>query len=63
MKSVHFVSNKYRDILIQLSLLCEETELTCFVDSIDDLEILLINSNPVSHKLFERAFTVTKYCK
>ena len=63
MKSVHFYSNKYRDILIKLSLLCEETEITSFVDSIDDLEILLINANPVSVTLFERAFTETRYCK
>ena len=63
MKSVHFHSNKYRDILIKLSLLCKETEITSFVDSIDDLEILLINANPVSVTLFERSFTETRYCK
>ena len=35
-------------MLIKLCLLCEETDISSFVDSIDDLEILLINSNPVS---------------
>ena len=59
MKSVHFQNTKYRDNLIKLSLLCEETELTCFVDSIDDLEILLIQANPVTKSLLDRAFIKT----
>ena len=63
MKSVHFKSTKYRDILIKLSLLCEETEITGFVDSIDDLEILMSNSNPITKELFEAAFTETRYTK
>ena len=62
MKSVHYKSTKYRDILIKMSLLCEETELTSFVDSIDDLEILLIQANPVTNSLLEKAFTATRYC-
>lgn len=63
MKSVHFKSTKYRDIMIKLSLLCEETEITGFVDSIDDLEILMQNSNPITKELFEAAFTETRYTK
>ena len=49
--------------MIKLSLLCEETELAAFVDSIDDLEILLKNTSPITMDLFEAAFTETKYCK
>ena len=49
--------------MIKLSLLCEETEITAFVDSIDDLEILMSNSNPITKELFEAAFTETRYTK
>ena len=63
MKSVHFKSTKYRDMLIKLSLMCQETELTCFVDSIDDLEILLVQANPISTSLLDKAFTKTRYCE
>ena len=62
-KSVHFESDKYRDILIKLSLFCKETELTSFVDSIDDLNILLNNSNPILNEFFEHSFFETSYCE
>ena len=51
------------ETLLKLALLCEETSLTTFVDSIDDLQILLSNPNPAIHELFDKAFTQTKYCE
>ena len=63
LKSVHFLSDRYRDLLIKISLQCRETELTSFVDSTDDLDILLSNNNPILNELFENAFVETSYCK
>ena len=56
-KSVHFTKEKYRDILIQISLLCRETEITMFVNSLDDLNELFNKINPNLNMLFEKAFT------
>ena len=39
-KSVHFTGKKYRSILIDISLLCQETDITSFVNSLDDMNKL-----------------------
>ena len=53
LKSVHYKSNKYRDILLKLALRCRETSLVTFVNSVDDLDFLLQTPNPAVHDLFE----------
>ena len=58
-KSVHFSSTKYRDILIKLALLCEHASLTTFVDSTDDLDILIQEFNPTVEELFDTALIET----
>ena len=63
LKSVHYKSKKHMETLLKLALLCEETTLTTFVDSIDDLQILLTYQNPTINVLFDKAFTSTKYCE
>ena len=63
LKSVHFAKEKYRDLLIQISLLCRETDITMFVNSLDDLNELFVKINPKLNMFFESAFTDTKYCK
>ena len=52
-KSIHFTSNKHRDILIRLSMLCQETEISSFVNNIVDFGILLENENPVLNEFFD----------
>ena len=51
------------ETLLKLALLCEETTLATFVDSIDDLQILLSYQNPTIHELFDKAFMTSKYCE
>ena len=58
-KSVHFSSTKYRDILIKLALMCENASLTTFVDSTDDLDILIQEYNPIVEELFGTALIET----
>ena len=59
---MHFEKEKYRDLLIQISLLCRETEITTFVNSLDDLNELFVRINPNLNLLFEKAFTETRFC-
>ena len=52
-KSIHFTSDKHRDILIRLTMLCAETDITCFVNNIVDLGLLFKNENPIINSFFE----------
>ena len=52
-KSVHFSNEKYRDILISISLLCKELDIMSFVNSLDDMSILLKTFNPKLNAFFE----------
>ena len=46
LKSVHYTSTKYRDSLIRVSLLCQETEICSFVNTMDDMTMLFANPTP-----------------
>ena len=56
-KSVHFVDSRIRDTLIQLSLLCSETDITSFVKVLGDFNQLFVRSSPALNDLFARAFS------
>ena len=62
MKSVYFSSVKYRDMLIKISLQCRETDITSFVNSLDDMSKLFTTFNPTLNEYFEQCFTETKRC-
>ena len=54
-KSVHFQSEKLRDIFIKILLMCKETEITSFVNSLDDMSRLFKSSNPTLNDFFENS--------
>ena len=51
-KSVHFSSENVRDILIKILVMCKETEITSFVNSLDDMSRLFERSNPTLNEFF-----------
>ena len=57
MKSVWFEKEDYRDNLIQISSMCRETEITNFINSLDDLNELFVKINPHLNQLLEHAYT------
>ena len=54
-KSVHFQSEKIRDIFIKILQMCQETEITSFVNSLDDMNRLFKSSNPTLNEFFENS--------
>ena len=60
---MHWQKEKYREVLIQLSLLCRETEITTFVKTLDDLNMLFKKVTPILHRFFDQAFAVTRHCE
>ena len=63
-KSVHYQSEKIRDIFIKILQMCQETEITSFVNSLDDMSRLFKSSNPTCNEFFEKScFIQTKYCQ
>ena len=54
-KSVHFQSEKIRDIFIKILQMCQETEITSFVNSLDDMSKLFKSSNPTLNEFFENS--------
>ena len=60
-KSVHYSSEKYRDMLIEISLFCKETDITSFVNSLDDMSRLFQNFNLTVNKFFGQCFTESKF--
>jgi len=53
----------YRDLLMKISILCQETEINTFVDSLDDVDNLFQSANPIVSEFFEHSFVETSYCK
>ena len=57
------MKEKHRDILIQISLLCRETEITTFVNSLDDLNELFTKVSPMLDKFFSQAYCDSRHCE
>ena len=50
-------------MLIKLLLMCRETDITCFSDSLDDVKRLFETCTPTVIDFFQRScFTSTKFC-
>ena len=62
-KSVHFQNEMYRDNLIKISLFCRETDITNFVNSLDDMSKLMKSFNPTLNEFFENSCIQTKQCR
>ena len=62
-KSVHFKSSRFRESLMELSMLCHESQLMSFVENMEDLETLFASMTPVVERFFENSFTTTAFTK
>ena len=46
LKSVSYTSERIRDELIKIAMFCNETEISCFVNSFDDIQQLFNRFSP-----------------
>jgi len=52
MKCVHFRNARYRDLLMEISMFSEGHNVSQFVDSLDDIDVLFDNMSPVVVEFF-----------
>ena len=62
LKSSNYTDEKLRNILIKISLFCEETEIGNFVNVFNDLVSLFQKYSPDLEDLFDTATFTTGYC-
>ena len=62
-KSVYFTNIRFRDILIEILTLSEQSTIAHLVDNLDDIKRLMDNTSPVLLESFESAFVQTNYCR
>ena len=60
---MNYSDEKIRNILVQILLFCNETEIGCFINVFEDLEQLYLKYSPDLQQLFEAAEEKTEYCK
>lgn len=60
-KSMYFKNSRFRDILMEIALLCRENAINNFVENIDDIEVLFTSMSPSTVKLFENGFKTTRH--
>lgn len=60
-KSIHFPRSRFRENLIEISMLCQENSITDFVVNLADLEILFESMSPATLEFFDNAFNQTRF--
>lgn len=62
-KSLHFKSARFRESLIEIGLLCQETSIDNFIDNLEDVQILFTSMSPATVEFFENSFEKTRFTK
>ena len=61
-KSIYFENLNFRNALIDISLMCKETDITSLVFTLDDMEMLFESVDQHLTTFFKYCFTNTSYC-
>jgi len=62
-KSLHFASSRFRESLMEISMLTQENSLSNFVDNQEDIEILFTSMSPSVVEFFQNSFNKTRFTK
>ena len=63
LKSVSYTDWSLRDVLVNISMQCSETDFSNFISTLDDLISLFRTMTPEVKGLLEEATSRTSYCK
>ena len=58
---MYFKNSRFRDILMDLALMCQENAINNFLDNIEDIKLLFTSMSPSTVKLFENGFKITRH--
>ena len=61
-KAMYFKNTRFRENLIRISALCGETQITSFVNAIEDIEVLFNNLTPNVADFLDNCFNKNSYC-
>ena len=60
-KTLWLKNARFREILMEIGMMCQETSISTFVDNVDDIKLLLKSISPTVQKLMENGFNETKF--
>lgn len=58
---MYFKNSRFRDILMDMALMCQENAINNFLDNIEDIKLLFTSMSPSTVKLFENGFKITRH--
>lgn len=62
-KSLHFESSRFRENLMEISMLTEENSIIDFVRNLGDMKILFTSMSPAIVEFFDNAFNASRFTK
>ena len=62
-KSVHINAMRYRECLMEISMLCSENSIENFVDNLQDFTILIDSMSPTIVNFLQNSFNETRFTK
>ena len=62
-KSLHFKSSRFRENLMEISMLTQENSLTDFVQNLGDMQILFTSMSPATVEFFQNSFNTTRFTR
>ena len=60
-KSLHFPSSRFRESLMEISMMTQENSIIDFVSNMEDIEILFTSMSPATVDFFGNAFNTTRF--
>ena len=62
-KCLHFRSARFRESLMEIAMLCQETDVSNFVENLEDIQILFTSMSPAIVEFFENGYNSTRFTK
>lgn len=60
-KSLRVVNSRFREVLIQMAMICSENSIDNFIENLDDMEILLNSKSQSVYDLFNNAYKKNRF--
>lgn len=60
---MHFKNARFREALIEISELCEESAINDFVENLEDINILFNSMSPTVYTFLQNAFKRTRFTR
>ena len=62
-KSINFKNARFRESLIEISVMCEDNSIHDFVQNLDDINVFFRSMSPIDNMLLQNAFKKTRFTR